>query len=182
MACKRQSLPEPDRHELHRRALGANKSSKLFTNRDLDRVIAEFRSISRPSSLGAQIRQLNQEKTRLLWNITNRQSALLAACMDAPDEMQRRFAAETYIASVARDKFGTADLTQLSAEADQKSQLEMLRDTIDARINSLRGELGWSIHDLHQRAEMACPCAGCRKARSEGNSGAANGGERREAA
>lgn len=52
------------RHELHRRALGAMKSSKDFTNADLDKVLAVFYSITRPADLGAQLRIIEQPEER----------------------------------------------------------------------------------------------------------------------
>jgi hypothetical protein len=60
---------ELSRHELHVRALGIDKSSSALTNSDLDKVISAFRSISRPSDLDSQIRQADQERTRLIWAI-----------------------------------------------------------------------------------------------------------------
>ncbi len=173
-ACKRFGYPPPDRHEFHRRALGEDKSSKLFDNSDLDKVIAVFRAVSKPDSVESQLRQLRQERKRLEWNITVRQSALLSACMDAPDELQRRFKAENYIVELMRDRFGTADLAQVSTEKPPgrlKSDLELLRDTLDARINSLRNEQGFTIHDLHALAGLECPCADCAKRRRGVNLG-----------
>jgi hypothetical protein len=165
-ACKRFGYPNPDRHELHRRALGRDKSSKGFTNADLDKVIAVFRSVSKPNSVEAQLRQLRQERTRLEWTITQRQAALLAAMMAGENTLDRQLTAERYIVDLMRDRFGTADITALSHErrpGAAKSPLEMLRDTLDARINTLRQERGWSIHELHQVAGIACPCAGCNR-------------------
>jgi len=52
------------RHELHRRALGVDKSSKTFTNADLDKVLAVFRAITEPGNLTAQLRQLEQPEQR----------------------------------------------------------------------------------------------------------------------
>jgi hypothetical protein len=48
------------RHALHKKALGADKSSKDFTNADLDKVLAEFYAITRPGDLGVQLRQQEQ--------------------------------------------------------------------------------------------------------------------------
>ena len=52
------------RHELHRRALGLDKSSKDFTNADLDKVLAAFRAVSDGGNLDAQLRQLEQPAYR----------------------------------------------------------------------------------------------------------------------
>jgi hypothetical protein len=46
---------EEHRHELHRRALGVAKSSKAFTNSDLDKVLARIRAEIDPANLDAQL-------------------------------------------------------------------------------------------------------------------------------
>ena len=107
--CQRNGFPEPDRHALHVKALGCDKSSKDFTNADLDRVLAEFLAISRPDSLSPQLRQQDQPRIRILYSI-------------------RKLAPEPYWQAIARDKFGTPDLNQL----DMK-QLQQLRITLVAR-------------------------------------------------
>ncbi len=67
------------RHELHRKALGRDKSSKGFTNADLDKVIAVFRAEWDGGNLDAQLRQLDQPEERrrgLLANV----ATLAEAC------------------------------------------------------------------------------------------------------
>jgi hypothetical protein len=54
------------RYGLHQRALGLDKSSTALTNSDLDKVLAEFRALSRPDDLNTQLRQQNQDRTRKL--------------------------------------------------------------------------------------------------------------------
>ena len=110
--CKQQGLPVPDRHSLHVKALGQDKSHLDFTNDDFDRVLAEFRALSQPDSLAAQLRQQDMPRRRLLYSI-------------------RRLAAEPYWRAIARDKFGTEDETRLSLV-----QLTQLRITLAARGRS----------------------------------------------
>ncbi len=55
---------ENKRHQLHKQALGMDKSSKDFTNADLDKVLAAFYAITRPADLNAQLRQLDQPELR----------------------------------------------------------------------------------------------------------------------
>lgn len=55
---------EEKRHEMHVRALGYDKSSAKLSNDEFDRVLAVFRSFSRPADLGAQLRQQDQPITR----------------------------------------------------------------------------------------------------------------------
>jgi hypothetical protein len=52
------------RHELHRKALGRDKSSKTFTNAELDKVIAVFRAVYDGGNLDAQLEQLDQPAKR----------------------------------------------------------------------------------------------------------------------
>ena len=110
--CKAQAWPVPDRHELHARALGFDKSHLDFTNEDLDKVLAEFLAISRPDDLAGQLRQQDQPRRRLLYTI-------------------RHLAPEPYWRAIARDKFGTDDETRLDLV-----QLTQLRITLAARVKS----------------------------------------------
>jgi hypothetical protein len=110
--CKQQGFPIPDRHDLHVKALGLDKSHVDFTNEDLDQVLAEFRAISQPDNLAAQLRQQEQPRRRLLYSI-------------------RRMAPEPYWRSIAQNKFGTADETRLDMV-----QLRQLLITLAARGQS----------------------------------------------
>ena len=111
-ACRKQGFPVPDRHFLHVKALGQDKSHLDFTNGDFDLVLAEFRAISQPDSLAAQLHQQDMPRRRLLYSI-------------------RRLAEEPYWRAIAQDKFGTADDTRLVL-----TQLTQLRNTLAARSRS----------------------------------------------
>ena len=111
-ACKQHGFPIPDRHDLHVKALGLDRSHLDFTNEDLDQVLAEFRAISQPDNLAAQLRQQDQPRRRLLYSIM-------------------RLADEPYWRAIARDKFGTPDETRLDLV-----QLTQLRNTLTARARS----------------------------------------------
>lgn len=52
------------RHALHVKALGKDKSSKAFTNDDLDKVIAVFKAVHDGGNLNAQLAQLDQPAQR----------------------------------------------------------------------------------------------------------------------
>lgn len=67
------------RHDLHRKALGRDKSSKAFTNSDLDAVIATFRAVWDDANLDAQLRQLSQAESRLT-AVRKRIADLAIAC------------------------------------------------------------------------------------------------------
>jgi hypothetical protein len=53
------------RHELHKRALGYDVSSKKLTNAEFDAVLAVFSGISRPNDLKTQLRLQEQAPARL---------------------------------------------------------------------------------------------------------------------
>ncbi|MCX6922705.1 MAG: hypothetical protein NT154_05745 [Verrucomicrobia bacterium] len=112
VACKQQGFPVPDRHSLHVKGLGHDKSHLDFTNEDFDLVLAEFRALSQPANLAAQLRQQDQPRRRLLYTIC-------------------RLAPEPYWRSIARDKFGTTDLDRLDLV-----QLRQLLITLAARSRS----------------------------------------------
>jgi hypothetical protein len=74
------------RHELHRKALGRDKSSKSFSNADLDKVIAAFRAVWDGGNLDAQLRQIEQPEQRLR-ELHARIARLAEACgVDGGDE------------------------------------------------------------------------------------------------
>ena len=63
---KAKGLPcgDVERHKFHLKALGVRKSSKDFTNADLDKVLAAFRTITDPGDLKAQLRAMEQPVLR----------------------------------------------------------------------------------------------------------------------
>ena len=106
--------PTADRHDLHISALGKDKSHALFTNEELELVIAEFLCISEPENLEAQIRLLKQPKARLIYRI-------------------KRLAPDAYIHELLSDRWKTRDLSDLDV-----SDLHQLRNTLKSRSNALR--------------------------------------------
>lgn len=55
---------DANRHQLHVEALGVDRSMKDLTQRQFDRVLAKFRSFSRPADLNAQMRAEDQDGHR----------------------------------------------------------------------------------------------------------------------
>lgn len=136
------------RHELHIKALGSDKSSSAFTNRDFDTVLAVFWAISKPADMDAQLAQMNQDRKRLVWKICNEQLRLLKCFMEDP---------EAYLAKLLQDRFGVDSVEELSHQEgrlyweDKKgkgSHLHQLFMTLAARIDRLRREKGWTVEDL----------------------------------
>jgi hypothetical protein len=103
---------DQERHEIHIRALGQDKSSKALTNRDLDAIFDHFESYLVLLS-GPQIappRAETQPAKRLIWAIDQ---------LHLPPP---------YIEAISTDQYGRADWRNLPAD-----QLSKLRFTLAAR-------------------------------------------------
>jgi hypothetical protein len=108
---------DEERHEIHRRALGQDKSSKALTNRDLDAIFDHFQSylvlLQGPTT--GPTRADTQPLKRILWAIDH---------LGLPT---------AYIESIARDQFGSGDWRALTLD-----QLTKLRFTLASRQASRR--------------------------------------------
>lgn len=106
------------RHGCHIVALGRDKSSKEFTNAELDRVESLFRLLTDPDDINARLDwedPTRAAKRRQLWFIRNAAPA-------------------AYVRAIARDKFGTADWENLTV-----AQLKFLAMTLANRRNRKAG-------------------------------------------
>lgn len=105
-----------ERHQIHRRALGCDKSSKDLTNKDLDEIFKAFNQylvlIDGPKKPNGEP---DGECKRLIWAIT--QTGL-------PD---------AYLESIAQDQFGRPDWQNLSED-----QLTKFRFTAVSRAAAKR--------------------------------------------
>jgi hypothetical protein len=102
------------RRDLHVEALGRNKSSKDFTNRDLDRVFAQLDQLDLLANPIANLtRETDQPRKRLAYVIDR---------MGLPD---------AYISSIARDKFATSDWRR-----ESEPNLKQLLITLQARLRT----------------------------------------------
>ena len=120
------------RHELTVRALGVEKSSKKFTNVDLDKVLARIRAEREPGNLDAQLAiQESPEKRR---------AYLLARCDECCGEMwsrgndNRLLKPEMrlrYVAGTARNVIGK-ELEDCSAE-----EIAKVLGCLEARLRRL---------------------------------------------
>lgn len=168
-AKKAGQLKEADRHALHIRALGHDKSSKDFTNDELDKVLGVFRAISNPNSLNAQLRQIEQRSTRLLKRIQD-QLKCLALFLDHPESyvqvlLSKRFHVELII-DLGDDSI--LRLSKSTGEPIDDSELEMFRNTLADRVAFHRREYvgpngTFTEHDMCARAGVECFRKNCAK-------------------
>lgn len=134
------------RHELHTKALGQDKSSRQFTNADFDKVLGEFRVLSRPADLDAQLAQMNQHRKRLLWRARSNVK-MLGLYMDDP---------RAYARHILAQRFHTERIEDLSSQPIgpyKKSPLEQFIYTIAARLDQHRSEWGHSVQEMKTKAQ-----------------------------
>ena len=163
-AAVRRAKPDADRDHLTITALGVRKSSKAFNNADLDRVLAVFRSISKPGYLNAQMRQIAQPRVRLVYTITEHEKCLRLYVADV----------EAYTAKILSERFGAVSVDDLSDHPDMRrtpsgiveSNSPLLRYcvTLNARLQVLRKKVAHTIHQMRTLADVDCHCAVCRRA------------------
>lgn len=167
-ACKAQDWPPPDRHELHRRALKADKSMLDLTNAEFDLVLAEFRALSRPTNVKAQMRQLDQPRQRKLYVIQFDLSSQLAVFLSGTKD-DRQNQAERMITSICQDKFGHDRIDALRIEPtirtrrdgtpyESKSELDQLLYTISRLVDNKRQAANLTKAQLESMADKGEPC------------------------
>jgi hypothetical protein len=125
------------RHELHKRALGRDKSSKDFTNADLDKVIGAFRAVYDGGNLDAQLQQIDQPD--------NRRAAMVKQCRDSAatfidgrDEAHKTFLIDRYLDGIADKMFGV-QFARLDHGQDGHGQLAKVMGAL-ARTARVRKE------------------------------------------
>lgn len=139
-ACLAAGHPMPDRHELYVKAgvlAGPARAKSLtkFNNGDLDKVLAAFRALSRPSDLEPQLNADRQVRIRLEYSIRD----LASQITQHPVHL-----ADPYWQAVYRDKFWGGGLNPSNPGQPPElallsvPQLIQLRDTLEARLASKR--------------------------------------------
>ena len=120
---------EEDRHSLHTRVLGHDKSSLKFTNAEFDKVLAAFRAESEPGNLDAQLALIDQPEHRATL-IRGRLATLsLYIGIQAGKE-------SGYVAGIARRLFDTDQIADLS----------------DVQLAKLEGVLQRRVRQIHDSA------------------------------
>lgn len=164
-AAVRRADPQADRRALTVRALGVAKSSKEFTNADLDRVLAAFRAVSRPADVDGQLRQqaqARQRKEHRIWEI------MRCLALYHPDPAG-------YVATVLADRQGVpvdgsltledvSDAPTVRTRRDGvpyagPSELEQVLMTLWARVQPMRRKALHTLHQMRMAAGVPCDCA-----------------------
>ncbi len=106
------TVADAERHAIHVRVLGSDKSSLELSNRELDLVLGAFRAISRPADLEPQLDEAGQPVKRMRFVISS-----LCAELERPAEYAEAVAQMMYrergIASGELDELGTDDLRKV---------------------------------------------------------------------
>lgn len=127
------------RHQITARALGVDKSSKDFTNADFDKVLGELRAIIEPDNLAAQLRQLNQERGRLLYGI--RREANLAVGAGKAEAwlrgLVRRMNQEGDLGASDLDQLGPDELRKVRIALTQQERREAVAEGLSRKLSSL---------------------------------------------
>ena len=153
--CRAEGWTVPDRHALHARALGCDKSHKVFNNADFDQILGVFRGYSQAENVDAQLRQIAQPAARKHAKIEQLMQCLALYVTDA----------ETYVGHICRDKFGAADWNDLSDVPPPRrgawqppSQQEQLIMTLSRALNGsdgFRNQAGHTLAQMHALAASA---------------------------
>ena len=157
----RKVKPDADRHQLHTEALGIDKSSKLFTNHDLDRVLAVFRTISRPASMTSQLRQLGQRRERMLYKINEHIRCLSLYVPNAPAYAEQILCERFHVGTI--EELGDSPTIRRTATGviEENAPLLQYLMTLAARVNAARKKAGDTLHKMKTKAGVECDCAVC---------------------
>ena len=110
-----------------------------------DQLLAAFSAVLDSSNLNAQLRQINQARTRKLWRLQCLKKQLAALGQNA----------DRYVATVLQERFGgrtVEDLPDDPGIRGHASQLTMLLMTLSARVNDMRKAAGLTIRELDHAA------------------------------
>jgi hypothetical protein len=126
-----QPAREEDRHSLHTRVLGRDKSSLQFTNAEFDKVLAAFRAESEPGNLDAQLALIDQPEHRA--TVIRGRLHLLSLYIGLKPGHE-----SSYIAGIASKLFGIDQLIDLS----------------DVQLAKLEGVLQRRVRQIHEPARV----------------------------
>lgn len=119
-------LADAKRHQLHKKALGYDKSHTDFTNGEFDKVLAEFYAVTKPSDLEAQLHQIEQPIERLR-ELGHQLQDLAAKVVDEPGREK------AYVKGLAAKIFPGIEFAALT-----EPQLQQLAGILRARIAQIK--------------------------------------------
>ena len=120
------------RHELHRRALGSDRSSKNFSNADLDKVIAVFRAVYDGGNLDAQLAQLDQPENRRL-ALVKRCHVAAGSFIEGKDDEAKARNLRAYLDGTADRMFGVA-FVHLDQGQEGDAQLRKVMGALERTV------------------------------------------------
>ena len=129
------ALADAKRHELHRKALGRDKSSKEFSNTDLDAVLAVFRAVWDGGNLDAQLAQIDMPERRAAMAVRRIEVLKLSLGLQPGRE-------SGYVTGIAKNLFGAA------AEDGQWHRLGAVR------LAQLEGVIVRRLKQLHSAEKV----------------------------
>jgi len=144
---------EAHRYNVTLRAIGSAKSSKLFSNGELDRVIARIKAETSPGDFGAQMRQQEQPDRRRAAALERCDRAALAMADGSCGEYQ--FATletrQRYIASMAKRLCG-----KWPDQCDE-ADLSKVAGVLEARVKQLARAMSEHVAKVGAAAGISAP-------------------------
>ena len=138
----KKARPDADRAEITRQALGYHKSSKELTAREFDLVLQAFWAIAKPDQIAPQVRQINGDRRRLLWRISET-IRCLGLYIENPD---------SYLGKILSSKFGFHEGDPRDMEDLRDPELLELQSTLWARVQPMRRKAGHTVPEMRRRA------------------------------
>lgn len=126
---------EDYRHALTRRALGVDKSSKAFTNADLDKVLARIKAEREPANLDAQLALQESPEKRRAYLLARADEVCSLMWSDGGDSrLMRPEQRDGYIRGTARN------VINKDLEDCTDAEIGKVIGCLEARLQRLRAE------------------------------------------
>jgi hypothetical protein len=130
---------EQHRAELTVKALGKEKSSKLFTNADLDRVLAVIKAATAPADFEAQMRLQDMPEKRHALILARIEFLSIKVGLNSGGE-------RSYVEAIAQNMHGTSKVEELTVH-----QLGKVEGALRRRLKQQKLTLE-EIHEIERQA------------------------------
>lgn len=163
----RKADPQADRHALHEKALGFDKSHQDLTNKEFDLILGAFRAVSKRTALAPQLRAQRQPKERMLYLVGQLCERLALYVEDVASYVAQITSARVSVSADGQWSLEDADdrpRFRRKANGDLvelPSELKQIVMTLSARLNTHRAAAGHSIHDMLIAVGHPCRCRIC---------------------